>query len=418
MNQFVLKNRNYLLLFVGSVVSNLGTAMYNFAISLYILKITDGNAIAAGIYMMFGGIIFFALTPFAGALVDRLDKVRVVYVTDLINGFVIFVAGVAIFSGVGTTTIIIILYLCSLVLGINSSLFNPAARSLPAHILEEDQLQQSQSLQQGMYALYSILGAVFGGIMYTFVSIEWIFIINGVSFILSGISEMFINISTAPDEEHTITFKGTLLDIKNGVSYVLKFKAILSLVLIASLLNFFTVPVIVNGLPYLFEVVLQSPAIYFSIIMASFPVGVVISSFILGVSKQKESVSPMIIKGLFGMAIGFSIMGAAIYLHLEGTINFTMFMGISVFGVVFTGFANSYINVPFGVAILKSVDKNMLGRVSSVLTIISNGLTPIAMGLGGVAITYLGINNLVLFAIIAMFATAIITMKNKHISEL
>ena len=418
MNEFVLKNKNYLLLFIGSVVSNLGTHMYNFAMSLYILNLTDGNAAAAGVYLAFGGIVFFAVSPFSGAIVDRLDKVKVVVITDLINGSTIIVAGILIFSNLEPNTIIVVLYFVSLILGISSSLFNPAVRSLPAHILEENQLQQSSSLSQGMFALYSIIGAVLGGIMYSFISIEYIFIINGVSFILSGISESFISLNTKPKGNHELTLKSTLIDIKEGIKYISKLKPILNLLIIASLLNFFTVPVIVNGFPYLFEIELEADPYYYGVLITSFPIGIVLTSLFLGSRKQRDKVSPLIISGLYGMAFSFSFIALAVYLLLNDQITFMMFMVISYVATIFTGIANGFINIPFSVAIMKVVDKELMGRVFSVTSIISNGLSPIAIALGGFAIMTFGVTNLFYIAVVAMFVTALLAHANKYIREL
>ena len=418
MNKFVLKNKNFLLLFIGSVISNLGTQMYNFSMSLYILNITGGNAVAAGMFMAFGGLVFFAVTPFAGALVDRFDKVKVVYITDLLNGITILGAGIAIFSGLNNTTILVILYIGSFILGINNALFNPAARALPAYILEEDQLQQSQSLSQGMFALYSILGVLLGGIMYALIDIEWIFAINGVSFILSGISEYFIKTKTKSNSSSILTIKSILIDIKEGFKYLIGFKAILSLVLIASLLNFFTTPVIVNGLPYLFEVDLQVESYYFAILMASFPLGIIASSILLGVKKQSQYVRPQIVGGTFGMALAFLMSTIIVYLHLNGYIEFNLFMILSVAAIIGLGFANSFLNIPFGVVLLKSVEKEMLGRVGSVVSLISNGLNPIAIGLGGLAIAIFGVMNLFFIAFVGMLLTAILFSVNPHIKKI
>ena len=418
MGEFVLKNKNYFLLFLGSLVSNLGTHVYNFAISLYILKITDGNATLAGFYMAFGGIVFFALSPFGGAIVDRLDKVKVVYIPDLINGAVIITAGFLIFSDISTTLIIVILYICSLILSINGTLFNPAASSLPPHILEENQLQQSSSLSQGMFALYGIIGAILGGILYSFVAIEWIFVINGLTFVFSGISEMFITVKTFHGETSKISIKETLSDIAEGVRYVLNLKPIFYLVAIASLLNFFTMPVIANGMPYLFEVELAVDPYYLGILNMSFPIGVIFTSIVLGSRAQEDKVSPLIIRGLFGMACCFTVFAIAAYLIVYGHINLLTFMIVSWLALVVTGFFNGFINIPFGVAIMKAVAKEKMGRVFSVIGFISNGLTPIAIGLGGIAITYLGLMNLFYVAVIAMFLTFFLAKRNQYVNQL
>jgi len=416
---FILKNKDYFLLFLGNLVSNLGTHIFNFSMSLYILFLTGGNAIQAGLYMAFGAVVFFVLTPFGGAIVDRLDKVKVVFITDLINGAAILIAGYAIFSGLSVQGVILVLYATSLVLGVNGALFSPAARSLPVHILEEDQLQQSSSLTQGVGALYAIIGPAIGGVLYGFLDIEFIFWINGISFILSGFSEMFIKIRTKEENvQHKITLRNTLVDIKEGFSYLWTLKGIRNMMLIAAILNFFTAPIIVNGLPYLFTVELDVNPMYYSMLLASYPVGIIVSSILLGSRKQKERVSPLMVKGLFGMSFSFSVFAVTTYLLLNQSITFMLFMIIALIAIVITGFFNGFLNVPLGVAIMKSVEKDKMGRVFSVTSIISNGVTPIAIAIGGVAITYLGMNNLFLIACVALFITSFMTLKNKAVSKI
>jgi MFS family permease len=419
MNTFVLKNRDYLLLFLGSLVSNLGTHIYNFALSLYIYVVTDGNAAIAGLYLATGGIVYVVLSPFGGAIVDRMDKVRVVYLTDYIRGIAVLLAGFALFADVSQTMLLVILFATTIVLGINGALFNPAASALPPHILDEDQLQQASSMSQGMFALYGILGAALGGILYGSISIEYIFIINGVSFIASGFSEMFIRTKTLEEDDmHVITIRTVLIDIKEGFVYVVNLKPILWLLIIASMLNFFTVPMVANGLPYLFEVVLDVDPINFSIIMASFPIGIIITSVVLGSVKQKEKISPLIFRGLFGMAFSMLFSVAALQLLFLEVITFFWFMVITTSVFFIMGLFNGYINIPFSVAIMKVVDKNKLGRVTTIMGLISNGLSPIAITLGGLVLQAFGLLALFYGAAIAMIITAFWAFSNKYVRQL
>jgi MFS transporter, DHA3 family, macrolide efflux protein len=411
----VLKNRNYLLLFLGGVVSNLGSQVFNFAISYYIYEIASPTI--AGIYLATGGLVYFVISPFAGAIVDRLDKVKVVWMTDYIRGIAVVIAGLVIFSGVNLTITLIVLFTTTVILGINGALFNPAASSLPPHILEENQLQQSSSLTQGMFALYMILGSIIGGAIYSFLNIEWIFIINGVSFILSGFSEMFIQLKTQL-EKVRMSFVSIVVDIKDGFFYLLKLKPILMLVVVASLMNFFTAPALVNGLPYLFAVELKAEPIYLSILISFYPVGIIITSVVLGSVAQKKRVSGIIIKGLYGMAVFFSVFVVATNFVVGGKISFWMFMVVSCSAILIIGVFNGMVNIPFNVAIMKTVEKNMLGRVSSVINTISNGLSPIAIGLAGVSIDNFGIMSIFYVAGISLFITGILASSNKHIKKL
>ena len=407
---------------MGLVVSNLGTHIYNFAIMLYIYDLLVDHplkATIAGAYMATGGIVFFFLTPFAGAITDRLNKVKVVYMTDLINGVSVVLAGVAIFTFDDVVAKLVVLFITSVILSTNGALFNPAVSSLPAHILKQDQLQQASSLSMGMFSLYSIFGAFVGSIIYSNFLMEFIFIFNGLTFIFSGISEMFITVKTNDEGMKNIRFKQVLVDIKSGVSYLYKLKPVFYLLAMASVLNFFTVPVIANGLPYLIKVELDVNPIYLAIMQGTFPIGVIIMSIFLMTRAQTEKQSPKIITGMLGMASMFVIFVLALEIFMRGTISFPVFIfAISIPLMVVMGLFNGLLNIPFEVTLRKQVDKEMMGRVFSVTSVISNGLSPIAIALAGLVITYFGVMYLFYGGAIAMFLTAIYTARNKYIAQL
>jgi len=422
MGESVFRNKNYVLMFMGLVVSNLGTHIYNFAIMLFIYDLLEGNpqnATIAGIYMATGGLVFFLLTPFAGAITDRLNKVRVAYVTDLLNGTAVILAGLAIFYFDDVTMKIIVLFITSIILSTNGALFNPAIASLPAHILKQEQLQQASSLSMGMFSLYSVVGAFVGAFVYSSFRIEFIFLFNGLSFIFSGISEMFITVNTREGKTLDIDFIKILKDIGIGIKYVYNFKPIFYLLAMASLLNFFTTPVIANGLPYLIKVELQVDPIYLAIMQGSFPIGVILMSLYLLLTPQAEKQSPRIIKGMVGMATMFLLFVLALELFMRGLYNFHLFIfAIAIPLMIIMGLFNGFLNIPFEVSLRKQVDKEMMGRVFSVTSVISNGLSPVAIALAGLVITYFGVMYLFYGGVIAMLVTAVYTATNKYIAQL
>ena len=67
---------------------------------------------------------------------------------------------------------------------------------------------------------------------------------------------------------------------------------------------------------------------------------------------------------------------------------------------------------------MKTVKKQMLGRVTTTIGIIANGLTPIAIAIGGIAIDLLGLRVIFYVASIAMWLTAILAIRNKHVRKL
>jgi len=411
----VFKNKNYVLLFLGALVSNLGNTIYNFAISLYILDVTNNNALIAGLYLATGGLVYFIIAPFGGAIVDRLDRVKVVYITDFIRGVTIVVAGYLLFVGLTNNQQIIMLFICTIILAVNGAIFGPATSALPANILKPEQLQQSNSLMQGANSLYAIIGALLGATLFTLLGIKMIFIINGLSFILSGISEVFITTKTKADPDHVITFKSAVDDIKIGFKYLVKLKPIFYLILYASLLNFFMTPVFANGLPYLFKSQLQVSSIYYSFIVAAFPAGIIISSLILGIKKQKERIFSLLKMGLIGFALFMAIFTIGVHLHLANISTFLVFMITSVLVTLILGVYNGLINIPFGTAIQLKVEKDMQGRVFSVLSVIAMGLTPISMAIAGIIIEGLGVLTLFYISSIALVIITFLIIKNKYI---
>ncbi len=407
-----------MLLFLGQVVSNLGTQIFNFAMSIYIYDITNNNAIIAGIYFALGGAIFFILTPFAGAIIDKIDKVKVVFITDFISGISIIAAGVIIFSGVSNTVTLIVLFATTIILAINGALFNPAIRVLPAYILDDEQQQQASSLTTGLFALYSIIGGIVGALLYSYVKIEYIFLFNGLSFILSGISEMFIKAVTKHKDEIIMTAKAIISDIVIGFKYLVKLKPIFYLLLMASVLNFFTTPVIVNGIPYLIKVELVKDPIYIATLMSAFTVGIIVMSIILGIRKQSEKASKLIITGMIGMAFGFSSFVIVLILFKANIMSFNFFIIFAFLTFLLTGIFNGLLNIPFEVSIKRNVDKEMMGRVFSVSSTLSNGLTPISIALAGIVISYFGVMILFYIGAAAMILTAIYTALNKYIRQI
>jgi len=88
----LLKLPNYRLLFAGDLVSQIGSALYSFGISWFILTLT-GSTFQAGLYLGFTGAIQILLVPFLSVYADRWHKGRILSITDFIRGIAILIAG-------------------------------------------------------------------------------------------------------------------------------------------------------------------------------------------------------------------------------------------------------------------------------------------------------------------------------------
>ncbi len=82
-----LRNRNYRLYFFGQLLSMMGTWMQTVALAFLVLKLT-GSGTDLGLATATRFLPMFVFGPFGGVIADRLDKRRVLYVTQTLSGLI------------------------------------------------------------------------------------------------------------------------------------------------------------------------------------------------------------------------------------------------------------------------------------------------------------------------------------------
>jgi len=407
------KNVNFRLIFIGNFVSNLGSLFYNFAISWFILDIT-GSALQAGIYMTVGSVTSLIFTPISGVITDRFNKVRIVYITDFIRGLAILAAGFAVFSGLSDSMTMIVLYSATIVLAINGSLFSPAVESLRAEIVDRDDLQAANATMSTLANLRWIIGLLLGGVIYVALGVYWIFIINGLSFIFSGISEMFIK-HPFKKKEGKLTFKTGYGDFREGLKYLMDKRGILALMIGTLFLNFAFIPLFANGMPYLYNQILEKTAVDYAVIEIAIAVGSIISGLFIGNVSKTLNVRKTTLGGLSVMTVCFTIITIAVHWVIYGQLNYYAFLGIMVSILLIHGFAHMYVNIPIQTAFIKAIDQEYLGRAFSVLTVLASAAIPLATFIGGVLIEYGSIQLLLIEGLVVLVLIMIYIFTNKNI---
>jgi MFS transporter, DHA3 family, macrolide efflux protein len=427
----IFKNKNFTLLFMGVLVSNIAHILFNFAISLYVLRIAylaygeTNAALIQALYLALAGIILVLFTPFGGSLADQKNKVRIMYITDWIRGLLIVTVAIFIYFQPAIHMILISLFVMNFVLSVNSAFFNPASSSLLRFIIKPEQIQQGTSYLQGSMNLQSIIGIILGGILYASVSIHVIFLINGIGYLASALSEMFIRYEVSHDTREKTTIKDMLIDIKDGLKYIHSQKAIFSIIIMALFINFFISPMFSNGLPYFFEFGLSresqylwmsflKPENWYSIISVSFSVSAIIMSLILSTQKTKASYGKHLKIALTLMVIATSINALNMIGYFTGFLDINFVLIVSVFAMFAAGFISIAFNVPIGTIIQTKVDPRQLGKVSSVMSVLSQALIPFAALVAGILISQISIIALYVFSIVGMIIVNLIYLFNKN----
>ena len=424
----VFAGRNFRLVFFGALVSELGALLYSFAVSFYILEITNNNAFLQGLYLALCGVAMLLLTPVGGVMGDRFNKARIMYVCDYLKGSLIILATVLMLLFREPNAHIVILFVLGIIGNAISGVFNPASGALIPRIVEEDKIQQANSYFTIKSSLESILGIILAGILYAALPIYTLFFFTGAGFLASGLSEMFIRYDHTPSQEQ-LTLKLALRDMRDGLVYLKTKKAILALLGAILFINFFFSPITGNFLPFFIKTDLASapsyvfdsfltPELWSSVVSVFFGVSSLAGAVILSASKQPEKCGHKVAVRICVLAVLVILWTLSYWYFVGRGVSLNTFLISLCAGTLIMGFFISYINIPISTALMRVVDKDMLSKVNSITSIGSQGMIPIASVLAGAILQSLGSTPLLIFCSVGFSATAILMLVNRPIKEL
>ncbi len=427
----VFRNKNFSLLFAGVLVSNIAHILFSFAISLYILSIAsqvygiERAALIQALYLAANGVFLVLLMPFGGVFADKLNKVTIMVWTDLVRAVIILGIAYYLFTSPGVVSIIIVLFVMNVLLAINSAFFNPASSSLLRFIVKDEELQQAASYLQGSHNLQALIGLILGGIMYATMGIVWIFVVNGLGYLVSAFSELFIRYDHKEHAGSDLTVKGMLADIRHGLGYLYGEKAIFTILMMALALNFFLTPIFSNGMPFFIEFGLgrepaylfdgfMRPANWYSVIMIGFSLSAIFMSLFMSRQKTKERYSPMLKKALASMVGMIALLSVLMIFYYLGVVPIDAML-VSLAIIMFAvGVSQIAFNVPVQLIFQRKVDKTQLGKVNSVSAVLSQALVPLASLVAGLLISQISIIAFYLFCLIGMVVVLLLYMTNPN----
>lgn len=420
--------RNYRLVFFGALVSELGAVLYSFAVSFYILEISDNNAFLQGLYLALCGGMLLLFTPLGGVLGDRSNKAKIMFVCDYIKGSMILLATLLMLSFPEKSAHILILFAVGMAGNAVSGIFNPASTALLPYIVEERQLQQANAYFSIKSALQSILGIMLAGILYATLSVRLLFFLVGLCYVLSGVSEMFIHYEHQP-KEGKLSVRMALADMREGVLYLKTQKAIMAIMAAALFINFFMTPVGGNFIPYFVRTDIASspsyllkriftPELWSSVFSVLIGCSSLVGAVILSVRAQEEKCGYRTAWRLCGMAGVMIALTVGYWYLVSRGVSLNAFLILFCLGCLLIGLLVSLVNIPINTVLMRVVEKDKLGKVSSILSMISQGLTPIASVLAGAVLQLFGSTVLLAVCSAGFALTAVFLLFNKQVRDI
>lgn len=397
MNLSVFKNRNFILVALGRFVSEFGTYLFSFALSLYVLEKTESAALFATVIAV-SIIPRIILTPFAGVIIDRVSRKKMVVSMDVISGIVLLAIG-GVYFAQGELSLVFI-YVVVIATNTINVFFSPAMSSMMPDIVEKERLADANSITELGGAAIAITAPIIAGLLYSGFGLLIIIVVDGISFLLSAFSESFIKIkkeSLIPDEEH----EGFFHSFAEGFRYIISMPEFIIIAGVAIIANFALAPIFSIALPI---VILQdfgmSEAAY-GVVTSLMTIGMFIGPiFAAGIIKKyhySKLVSFILtLSGVICLLFGLACINGIFPNVYFNTVLMLVLINILMIIII-------WVNLATATARQRIVPGHLQGRVVSVVGTVAMMATPAGQALMG----YLLDSNDT-YIIVGMFALLVI----------
>ena len=351
----VFRNRNFRLLWTGAVASNIGTWMQGVAQGWLIITLTNSPG-WLGAVALANSIPFLILPLFGGVLADRVDRVRLLKITQSFSMLLAFTLAALTLSGVIQVWQILLLAFLN---ATSNSFDQPTRNALLPDLVGPNELMQAVSLNSTAYQGAALVGPAIAGILVGIIGVGGCFLINGLSFFFVLLALYLMKV---PRMEAR-TRRPVAHDLLEGLAYLRRSPILLTVLLLTCLFSIFGRSYS-TLLPAFARLVLHTNSQTLGLMYAMPGLGTLLGGFALAAYGDVRR------KGTFLTAMAL----------MTGTTVFVFAVSSSVLLIlpilIGIGIANTAYNATVSTVLQTRAPANMRGRVMSYNTVAWRGLTP------------------------------------------
>lgn len=378
----LLQNKNFLKLFGGRVVTNMGDSLY-YVGAMWLVYELSGSSFYTGL----AG--FFTTAPrmiefLIGPLVDRWSLRRTLAGTQFVQaGLLLVIPIVAFFDALSVKVVLVVMPLVALL----NQFTWPAQKAALPKIVEEESLVKANSLFSAAYQGIDMGFNAVGGFVIAALGAVSLYVIDSVTFLVAALSFVTLRFPQAEGSEDDTdgrslseSFREYKKELKEGFTYVLDTKPIVWMSLRAGVLNFAS-GAMLAVLPAFSK--LQSGAKIYGILLAAISIGMLAGNAMASYVED-ASLGLLIISGdLFS---GVTWILAVVISDVRATV---ILFGLAWVPVGLT-------SVVFSAALQAGVPDDHIGRVSSLASSLSVGSMPVGSLVGGILTRFIPTKHVVL----------------------
>jgi MFS family permease len=383
-----LRHRNYRLFFSGQSVSLMGTWITRVATSWLVYRLT-GSALLLGLVGFCGQIPTLVLAPFAGVIVDRWERHRILVWTQALSALQSLALAVLALSGTITVAWVLALQVLQ---GIINAFDTPARQAFVVQMVEDRaDLPNAIALNSTMVNGSRIIGPSIGGIIIAAVGEGWCFLIDAISYAAVIVSLLMMRVSPSPPRTAS---SSVMEELRAGFRYVSDFAPIRTVLVLLALVSAMGMPYTVL-MPVIASKVFHGGPHTLGFLMTASGVGAVVGALYLASRRTVLGLGRVMVMATLAFGTGLVGFGLAR----------SMWVALLVLPIVGAGFM---IEMASTNTILQTItEERMRGRVMAFYTMAFLGMAPIGSLLAGVVAARIGAPATIVLGGVACLAGAI-----------
>lgn len=354
----VLRDRELRSLWFSDWISDVGNFITAIALAVYINKLT-GTATGVGVVLALHSVPWFTIGPFAGVLVDRLDRRAVMIATCLCRAVLV---GLLPFTTAAWQA-----YVLSFAAALFGPFFRPARSAFLAQVAPERRLVPALAVMETTHQVLHMIGPAIGGIAVLLVGARQAFFLDAASFVIAAGFLATIGSRGKPAGERGTT----LSDLRAGIRTIVRAPAVRTYALLNAALSLGFAGVDAVLVVYVRDV-LGRPAGQFGLVLSMAGLGTVVTSLVIAARDDRHSRTPWAVASVAGVAtfaLGW----------LEPSFLFLLPIAFAA------GLGDSGAGIPMAATIAEQLVDEVRGRANSVV----DGLYEVATAIGSLAFAWL-----------------------------
>lgn len=379
----------------GQMISLFGSMLVQYAITWHITLSTRSGFFMT-LSILAGFLPSLLMSPFAGVWADRMERKKLIVIADALIALVTLFAAILFFVGYPSITMLLIV---SVFRSLGQAIHTPAVNALLPQLVPKEKLMRVQGLSSGFQSTMMIITPILAAALLASGPIEIILLIDVITAII-GIFTLVTFVKVPKLELHVISENTFFEDLKLGIIYIRTHRFLIPFFVFTAALLFFVAPVA-------FLTPLQVVRSYgpepwrLSAIEVAFSLGMAAGGFLIAAWEGFKN-------RIVTMAIALSLMG--IQTIVLG-FNPVFWLYLVLMGAI--GLMLPFYNTPAFVLIQEKVDPDYLGRIFSVMGMISSSMMPIGMMVFGPLADFIDIGWLLIFSGLCMSLTTLMLVMNK-----